>query len=273
MVVETNNCFQVVIRVLFKTETLKIQKIIMLRFLFYTATALLTFAIGSIIGFEFYGQTNQQLATVKNPLIAKVNNQLSFEPVRNLTSKQSEPFYLEQRKLEKRFCYDKQIVPVWNELKKDGYFRGQGSYEESGNCTDMLEVRAIDLNKDGRKEILLRGKNTNLCGATGNCGFWIFERKDGKYRKLLSSSDYIDITEMPNQIEKSMTRGYFDILLKGHITAADTDYNYYKFDGREYKQTKCLVNMYVRGSNTNGENAKWEFVSCRKLYKLWKLEN
>lgn len=232
----------------------------MRRFSFYILTALLTFGIGSLIAKRFYLRNEDKSETVE-----KLNNQ----PQKNTTSFynfSTEQFVQtsERRTLEKRFCIDKRILPVWKELTKDDYFREQGSYGESGNCSDMLEVKNIDLNQDGQKEILLRGKNFNLCSAVGNCAFWIYEKKGKRFRKILYSTDYIDITKMPNQIKKNRTNGYFNIVLKGHLNAAETNYLYYKFDGQKYKQNNCLVYTYIPGTNSN---PKWKFISCREYDK------
>ncbi len=100
-----------------------------------------------------------------------------------------------------------------------------------------------------------------MCGAVGNCGFWIFEKKGKNYRKILSASDYVDITEMGKQITRKETKGNFDILLKGHWSASDTGYYTYKFNGQKYTETKCLVEACVI---CTGDNPKWKFFSCRE---------
>src|SRR5215213_9157629 len=73
-------------------------------------------------------------------------------------------------------CYDPTILPVWKELKKDEGFNDRlDGATGVMNCSDMLDVRKVDLNDDGTEEFLARGKASPLCGATGNCGLWIFD--------------------------------------------------------------------------------------------------
>lgn len=130
----------------------------------------------------------------------------------------------------------------------------------------MFEIFKFDLNSDGRKEIILRGKVFGMCGATGNCGFWIFEKKGKKYRKVLRSHDYADITVMGEQIQKKKTNGFNNILLKYHFSVSKTVYSTYKFDGRKYVERKCLVSTPI--SKTLSEKTpKWHFVSCKKYFK------
>jgi len=169
------------------------------------------------------------------------------------------------------FCRSRTLLPVWISLIRDKYFKECASnFAYSGNCADMLEVKHVDLNQDGKKEILIRGANFNLCSAVGNCGFWIFEKKGRNYVRLLSASDYVDISELGEQIQKKRTNGYFDILLKGHFDVSNTNYYFYKFDGRKYRLTRSMVDAYVPGSNPN---PRWEFITWHEFEKRLNKEN
>lgn len=239
----------------------------MRRFTFYTFVALLTFGVGSFIAFNFFWKTQTASPKPEQKPQPEISDQtrssetfsvdMTKSPVYENTSKDDE------RK--KPFCKDKRILPVWNLIKKDDYFQRQsGGTFFKPNCSDMFEILNFDLNKDGNKEIILRGKSSDLCGAVGNCGFWIFEKKGKRYRKILSASDYVDITEMGEQITRRKTKGYFDILLKGHWSASDTGYYTYKFNGQKYTKNKCLVEACVI---CTGDNPKWKFMSCREYEK------
>ena len=159
-------------------------------------------------------------------------------------------------------CYDLSLLPVWNVLKQDDEFSERVGYSEDGaNCSEMLEVERVDLNRDGKKEFLVRGKNSHLCGATGNCGFWVFEEGRTRARLLLSASDYVDV-ELGQQVLRTRTNGYSDLLLKGHLSAAETGHYTYKFDGRKYVEAKCLyeVPKYDRRNEVS-----WEMVTCKEF--------
>ena len=160
-------------------------------------------------------------------------------------------------------CYDLHLLPVWNALKNDDEFSERvGHSNDSANCSDMLEVERVDLNRDGRKELLVRGKNFHLCGATGNCGFWVFEEGRTRPRMLLSASDYVDIAELGQQVLRSRTHGYSDLLLKGHFSAAETGHYTYKFDGQKYIQKRC---MYEVPKYDRSNEVSWEMITCEEF--------
>ena len=167
-------------------------------------------------------------------------------------------------------CYDPQVLPIWHQLKKDEEFKHRvGHSSDSTNCSEMLEVYRVDLNRDGKKEILVRGKNFQVCGAVGNCGFWVFERAGSSFKKLLSSSDYVDISDLGEQIQKSRTKGYADLLLKGHFSAAETGFYTYKFNGRRYVESRC---MYEVPKYTRQGEALSEMITCKEFDRRLKKE-
>jgi len=234
----------------------------MRRFGFYILAALLTFVIGSFIAFKFYRRVADDSANVEKTS--------TFTQTYAVRKPWERPWKIPVQPVQetsppKPFCKDGKILPIWKELIKHKSFQDWGlASNESLDCVDMLDVREIDLNQDNKKEILIRGKNFNLCSAVGNCAFWIYEKKNGKFNELLYSTDYIDVTESPNQVKKTKTNNYFDILLKSHWSAADTEYSTYKFNGKKYKENKCLVETCVV---CTGNKPKWEFISCQEYSK------
>jgi hypothetical protein len=157
-------------------------------------------------------------------------------------------------------CYDPHILPIWSELKKDDEFKDRIDGETGQlNCSEMLEVRRLDLNRDGNDEVVVRGKGPDLCSGTGNCGFWVFERLNGRTRVLLSGSSYFDATEIGPEIQRSRTRSYSDILLTGHSSAAETSYRTYKYDGRRYTETRCMYQV-PRYDSPDGRRLQW--ITC-----------
>lgn len=226
----------------------------MRRFTLYSLVALVTFGISLFVAYEFYWTDKDEFTSpAHNSLVEEIKQHF---PETKRESKESR----------KPFCQDERILPVWNLITEDEFFLEQsGGTFESPNCSDMFEVLNTDLNKDKTKEVILRAKSFDLCGAVGNCGFWIFEKKGKSYQKILSATDYADVTKMGNQIIGSRTNGYYDVLLKAHLNASDTRYSTYKFNGRNYVESKCLINCYIRGTN---KNPKWEFIGCLEYQKL-----
>ena len=237
----------------------------MRRFTFYIFAAFFTFAVGCIIVFGLlYKENPKEVKTeTKENLQIRLNeNKTSTSLDYDLFKAQYENRFPKPVEKQIPFCEDKRILPIWNLIKNDEQFLGQGDkmFLEP-NCSNMFKIFNFDLNKDGKKEIILRGDSPDLCSAVGNCGFWIFEKKGRNYRKILSSTDYTDVNEMGDQIEESKTKGYYDVLLKGHLSASDTSYEFFKFNGKKYKTSKSLVHACTV---CVGDNPKWEFITWKE---------
>lgn len=204
----------------------------------YLLVALLTFGIGSFIALNFYGKGQNEPRNIENPEIKQPDFSSKIKPVKSYSIKEYEQIFSaaspKKEVPQNPFCRDTKILPIWNQLINDKTFKDwEADSRDSLDCSEMLDVKQLDLNRDGQKEILLRGKNSNLCSPVGNCAFWIYSKNGKKYRKLIHSTDFWEITKMGNQVRKSKTKGYFDILLKGHMSASDTNYDFYKFDGKK----------------------------------------
>lgn len=237
----------------------------MRRYSFYIFIAVLTFVTGYLIALKIYQNSQASLYKIPKSLIS--DKSLKQSDIKSEIQNPAESFPLQETQKEpsKPFCRDREILRVWKYLVKDRDFQTwEPISDESLDCTDMLEIKKIDLNRDGKKEILLLGKNFNLCSAVGNCAFWILQKNRKTYKKLLYSTEYIDISGLGEQVRKNKTKGYFDILLKGHYSASETTYESYKFDGRKYQQSKCLVNVPIAGTS---DNPQWKFVACQEFFK------
>lgn len=169
----------------------------------------------------------------------------------------------EHKEVYKPTCNDPKIKPLWIALHKDREFRERidGMFEQH-DCKEMFEIYRADLNRDGRKEILIRGTITEFCGDVGNCLFWILEKHRSGYRLLIAGSDYVDRSNMGQQILKTTSHRYSDILIKGHFSASETGFYYFKFDGRRYRESKCLYELPVR---YKGDDPVWGFITCKEF--------
>ncbi|CAN5863732.1 hypothetical protein BH20ACI4_BH20ACI4_18510 [soil metagenome] len=206
----------------------------MRRFTFYTFVALLTFGVGSLITFNLFWKTQ--------PASPKPEQKPQLE-------------ISDQTRSSETFSVDATNPPVYESASKD--VEGKKPF-----CKDMFEIKYFDLNNDGKKEILVRGKNFNTCQYNGNCSFIIFKLNGKKYEDILSSTDYFEATgDIGDQIKQSKTLKYRDIEISEHISSSDTAHTTYEFDGKEYIESKCVVNAYQ--SQENGEGV-WKNVSCKK---------
>lgn len=234
----------------------------MRNYFLYILIGFLTFGIGSFVVLNLYWIFLENSHESAGPeFLASLS---SKSIVDNTFLKSLHSTQLKEVEPAKPFCYDKNILSIWNVLLKDkDFWEWEPTSYQSLDCKDMLEIKKIDLNQDGNKEIILRGKNSNLCSAVGNCAFWIYEKRGKIYRKLLADTDYCDASKLGEQLLKTKTNSYHDILLKGHLSAPDTSYAFYKFDGKKYKIHKNLVEACVV---CVGEHPKWKFMTSREYW-------
>ncbi|HEV7643149.1 MAG TPA: hypothetical protein VGO50_04335 [Pyrinomonadaceae bacterium] len=234
----------------------------MIRYVLNIAAALLTFTASLLITFQFYSKPVDRIL-IDQPPATEESEWVAYFPIAETPTESSAKNDLPK----KPFCHDKKILPVWDELKRDKEFQGRTEFTDgTSDCAGMFEYKAVDLNKDGQEEIMLRGKTVSFCGGVGNCMMWIFEKKSGRYRTLLATTDYVDASEMGSQIRKTRTNGYSDLLLKGHIDAGNTHHVYFNFDGKKYRQGKCLVDAYFPGSSLEPE---WRLIACAEFEKYY----
>ncbi len=240
----------------------------MRRIVFYLLIGLLAFGISSIVAFNFYRKAEGSFNVVKtkeavNETQTKGNvgygsasasgNSLIYNQPNQVSDVQKKP---------QISCTDKEILPVWNQLKKDKEFRKRSEeFYMDADCSKTLDVQAIDLNDDGQKELILWGKSGNLCGGTGNCDMWIYEKKNGIYKQILQSNAYNDGEDKWFEVNKVKANGYRNILLKGHATASETTEHFYEFNGKRYAEKKCLYVNYF----SNEEEPS--ITTCEEAWK------
>lgn len=159
-------------------------------------------------------------------------------------------------------CNDKTILLVWKQLtssSKDFWEWVNPSFEEY-DCAQMYDAQRIDLNGDGIKEIKIRGKYGNHCGATGNCSEWIFglDKRGNKYKLLLQTGgEYF-------YVQKESTLGYKDIYVTTHESASSSYHMIYTFSGTQYNESRC---WFEEGS-VNGDHTS--VVSCEEIDRQYR---
>lgn len=162
------------------------------------------------------------------------------------------PYVEEKRPTVEQFrklvtCKDKTIQLVWKQLTATTEFwdRVNPSYKNH-DCSGMFEATKLDLNRDGLIEIKIRGQYGNHCGATGNCGEWVFgyDKRTSKYRLILDS------VGVSLHIRKRTTNGYKNIYITTHDSASSSYNMVYKFSRGRYKESKCWFEEYsIDGSH------------------------
>ena len=234
----------------------------MRRLFFCFVVSLFAFGLGSFIAFKFYWKTEnlnvKETKEITTKSQAEKNVGHGFASSNSFFSNQTSQI----NEKPETTCNDKNLLPLWKELKNDKNFREyEKDFHLTGDCADMLSIRKEDLNNDGRDELILQGKDGDLCSPTGACGVWIYQQKDTKYKLLLSSSAYRDGEESWIDLEKRKTKGYQDILLKSHASASETIYWFYKFNGNKYVKNKCLFYNYFLSEEEPS------IMTCKEAWK------
>jgi hypothetical protein len=94
---------------------------------------------------------------------------------------------------------------------------------------NKLEAHQIILKPNSAALLAIRGQSLCFCGATGNCAFWVYQRRNGKYRLVLET----------NMVQifgflKSHTHGYPDLVTWSHDSASESSAELFRFDGTQY---------------------------------------
>jgi hypothetical protein len=91
-----------------------------------------------------------------------------------------------------------------------------------------LKVIFVDLNRDGRQDIVAKATET-FCSHNGNCPYYIFRNHGNQsYKLVLATTGYVV------KLKKSMHRGHKDLLVIA-VCGFDDFIKEYEFNGHGYK--------------------------------------
>jgi hypothetical protein len=113
-----------------------------------------------------------------------------------------------------------------------------------------IDVKKIDLNKDGIPEYFVVLNDGVLCGALANCPNWVYEKTGGDYRLLFRNIG------RNVKLETTSTNKYRDLRSDGGGTAILSYITIYKYDGKMYQENQCFE---LRSS---GKKTKKVSVNC-----------
>jgi hypothetical protein len=141
-------------------------------------------------------------------------------------------------------CRNSELRPLWELLLEDENFQFKiDGIRHDADCSDILRIRKKDLNGDGMDEIIVAGWNWALCSATRNCGVWIFEKKRGRFIKLLSDISHSETEPIPVWINHKTENGYKIVRLQNHLSGYETSFRELTFQRGKYVETKCEVQI------------------------------
>jgi hypothetical protein len=225
----------------------------MLRYILRIITAVLAFMIGlGWVQLVKLSGAPAETKTVTAPPMVAVSPTVTPTPTPSSAPK------LEQKV--RYVCRDRLFSFVLDHLRKenkedyvDGFIEGAGI----SNCAELFQVeKRTDLNGDGRKESILRTKNTAkgnfYCGGMGNCPFWVIEPHKKGYKIILDEP----VTEKV-LIQRERTRGYNDLVTRYNGGMMYHTMAYYSYRGGKYRLRKCVnETMDIYGK---------KYISAKKL--------
>jgi hypothetical protein len=104
---------------------------------------------------------------------------------------------------------------------------------------EHLRVERVEIAPDGQKALLVQGNGMCMCGAVGNCSFWLLS--GGKSPRVLLSAVGIEMFE----IRKSRMGGYFDLMLASHDSASELFLQRFRFRRSKYENDGCALLDYA----------------------------
>ncbi len=116
-----------------------------------------------------------------------------------------------------------------------------------GPCTENdFIIHSADLNSDGQSEWFYFSP---LCGALGNCGFYLFQKKGLQWKMIGSgSAQYVGMT-------KTSHAGYADLRLSEHDNACVSYRALFVWNGRVYKRDTLVECNYCNKDHSKKEDS------------------
>ena len=139
---------------------------------------------------------------------------------------------------------------------------------DPNDCMDPADSRKMDAYKIPNGDtflIAVWGRGTCFCSPTGNCDFWIYRERDGKFEQLLSTGMTNDFGFLERR-----TNGYRDFIRWSHGSAFDSGALHFSFNGERYTDD-CSWDETYEGHELPNGGWKWNpkpkitSDSCREL--------
>jgi hypothetical protein len=114
----------------------------------------------------------------------------------------------------------------------DKTFTESYSEEDLPAAKLQLEKTSLGMHVAGERSpfVVLEGAPGELrCGATGNCPIWIFIPRGAGFALVLEAGGWGLI------VQKKTSHGLPNLAVTAHLSASETSYFVYQFDGSQYK--------------------------------------
>lgn len=136
---------------------------------------------------------------------------------------------------------DKQalIKVLVRQLKRDDSLVEDLTEGQVQTLAEETRIEFVDLNGDGKPEIIAEANSLGPCGGTGDCIFWIFEQTADGPKLLLNTNDRSPVTFEKILVRPWSTNGYRDIVLGSHSDASSRNLVWFKFLRGAYRIHAC----------------------------------
>ncbi len=101
--------------------------------------------------------------------------------------------------------------------------------EEERTAVLSSRVGFINLARDGSRQLLVRGPLL-YCGASGNCGWWVFIRSRGQLKLVLDAGGAFLVGD-------KSTGGFLDIATEWHLNSSEAPCTIHHWNGVKYIET------------------------------------
>lgn len=201
---------------------------------------LITFGIGYLSALHFYFQKSA------NKDLLNKNQTLPTQAIKKSVDKQEKVKVKNKPANPEYVCKNKTINDLESLLNTEDFINRVNSDNSllkedfpKGiiNCNDIYIFKELDLNDDGKKEILISGYTFGLCNMRDNCEFWIF-RKIGKRYEQILHHEWMFSYRVSNQ----STNGFANIEINANSSNGNPSHylHIHKFNGKTYQLKKCF---------------------------------
>jgi len=111
---------------------------------------------------------------------------------------------------------------------------GNTSEEELRSVAQKARVKYVDLDGDGKSEVIIQAAGDTTCSPTGNCSIWVLRRSKNRYQIIL------DEDAQTFTVQSESSHGFRDLLLTRHGSAFASDGELFRFDGQRYRLFKSF---------------------------------
>jgi hypothetical protein len=225
----------------------------MRRYTFYLSVALLAFGIGSFVVFKFYWRDETVISKIDETVKTSTINVLKQQPLQE-----------NKGRIPKYSCNDGDVLNLRGQLETDEFLARfeNDKYLQSKNlseidCSEIYEIKRIDLDNDNIEEIIIKGNSVDVCSVRGNCNFWVFLKTENNYRMILHDEWTFDY-----KIQPAKTKSYKDLRIEMNSSNGNpvSYVNVFKFNGRNYQKKECFSEEWV------GKTGKTELLrfNCKE---------